>query len=85
MAMAIGTGCTLPLLEVSMWSWQTSLTGLCLIVLAVFNAIKTIVDGNPTTNPDWNIAIAEIVTGIGLIFARDNNKSSQMLKVGPKT
>lgn len=65
-------------------SWQTTVTGICLISLAVINSAKLLVDGDTATNPDWNMTMAEILTGIGLIFARDNNKSSEAVGVKGK-
>lgn len=63
-------------------SCQTTGTGVCLIMFALFNAVKLLIDGDSATNPDWNITLAEIMTGIGLFFARDNNKTSEMVGAG---
>ena len=58
-------------------SWKTSITGIITIVVAILNALKLLVDGDPTTNPDWSLLIASITAGLGLLFARDNNVSSE--------
>lgn len=58
-------------------SWKTTMGGVGAILAAVGGALNLMFDGNPATNPDWTIVIAAVTTGIGLIFARDNNKSSE--------
>lgn len=58
-------------------SWKTTLGGVGAILAAVGGALNLMFDGKPETNPDWTIVIAAVTTGIGLIFARDNNKSSE--------
>lgn len=59
-------------------SWQTSMAGLSAITVAVFSMIiQPLTDGNPETNPDYNVAITAIIAGIGLLFARDDNKTSE--------
>lgn len=60
-----------------MKSWKTTTAGICTIVSVVAGIIKAIVDGDPTTNPDWGVAIAAVTTAFGLIFARDNNVTSE--------
>ena len=67
-----------------MRSWQTTTFGILTIVSAVTGAVALLLDRNPETNPDWNsvfntvmIAMSLIFSGIGLIRARDNNKSSK--------
>jgi hypothetical protein len=34
-------------------------------------------DSDPATNPDWSVVIATVTAGFGLLFARDNNVSSE--------
>lgn len=34
-------------------------------------------DADPNTNPDWTALIAAVTAGVGLIAARDNDKSSE--------
>lgn len=60
-----------------MKSWKTTVAGICTILATVATLVKAIVDGDPTTNPDWGVAIAAITTAFGLIFARDNNVTSE--------
>ena len=65
-----------------MKSWQTTVAGVLTIVVAVGSAVLAIVDNDTMTNPDWAIVMAAITAGIGLIFSRDNNKTSE--SVGAK-
>jgi len=60
-----------------MKSWQTKLTGIATVVVAVGNALIAQFDGNLATNPDWGVVIASITAGIGLFSARQNNVTSE--------
>lgn len=68
-------------------SWKTTSAGIGMIVVAFFTMIlEPLTDEDPKTNPDYNKAIAAILGGIGLIAARDNDKTSEETgaKVGEK-
>lgn len=52
-------------------SWRTTALGITTIVTAVAGLVQAFLDNDPATNPDMTVAIAAIVSGIGLIFARD--------------
>jgi ABC-type Mn2+/Zn2+ transport system permease subunit len=58
-------------------SWKTTLFGVCTILSALSGVGISLLDGNPATNPDWSVVVTACITGFGLIFARDNNKSSE--------
>lgn len=60
-----------------MASWKTTVTGICTIVVAIGAAIKALVDGDASTNPDWPTVISAVTAGIGLIVARDNSVTSE--------
>lgn len=60
-----------------MKSWKTTLNGVLLILIAVATAAKALVDGDPSTNPDYATVMAAILGGIGLIAARDNKVTSE--------
>lgn len=62
-------------------SWKTTGTGISAILIAVGSAIAALTDNDPATTADWGALSAALVAGIGLIFARDNDKSSKTLKV----
>lgn len=58
-------------------SWKTNVCGVSAAVVAIGNALIATFDGVDTTNPDWPVVIATIVAAVGLLFARDNDKSSE--------
>lgn len=58
-------------------SWKTSATGISAIVIIIAGAVQLLIDGNPSTNPDWNSVVAGLVSSFGLIFARDNKVTSE--------
>lgn len=58
-------------------SWRTTVLGITTILAALASVAQAIADNDPATNPDFTVAIAAIMSGIGLIFARDNNVSSE--------
>ena len=62
-------------------SWKTSGTGLAVILIAVGTAITSITDNDPTTTIDIGSLVAACLAGFGLLFARDNNKSSEQIGV----
>ena len=58
-------------------SWRTSTLGVIAILSAIANAVKTALDGDPATNPDWPTLVTSITAGWGLLVARDNVVSSE--------
>ena len=58
-------------------SWKTTATGVATILVAVGTAVKALTDGDPATNVNFEVTITAISAGIGLIFARDNNQTSE--------
>jgi hypothetical protein len=58
-------------------SWKTTILGIAGILVAVGTAARALLDGDPATTINIEMTIAAITTGIGLIFARDNNKTSE--------
>lgn len=63
-------------------SWKTTLSGVCAIVTAVAAAVLAFVDDDPATKVEIATTIAAVMAGVGLIAARDNNKSSEDIGVG---
>lgn len=55
----------------SLTSWRTTVLGITTIVAAVAGVVQSMLDNDPATNPDMTVAVAAILSGIGLIFARD--------------
>ena len=60
-----------------MKSWKTTVAGIAGVVAAIASAIQAQFDGNPATVPDWGLVGALLATAIGLLFARDNDKTSE--------
>lgn len=62
-----------------MRSWQTTSYGTCVILIGLLSALKLLLDGDPATNPDWNLVAVAFFSGIGHIRARDNSKSDEQV------
>jgi hypothetical protein len=60
-----------------MVNWKTTTTGIATILVAVGSTLKALTDNDPATVPDYTVLVAAITSGLGLIFARDYNKSSE--------
>ena len=58
-------------------SWKTTSAGIAGIVIAIASCVQAQFDGDPLTVPNYEVALAAVITGLGLIFARDNNVSSE--------
>lgn len=58
-------------------SWKTSALGLSAILIAGGAYLKAASDGDASTVPDTAALVAAVLAGIGLLFARDNSKSSE--------
>ncbi len=58
-------------------SWKTTVLGVVGILAALCGAATALLDGDPATNVDWPTLGTAIATGIGLIMARDNNRTSE--------
>ena len=46
---------------------------------AIGSVLNQLFDGNPATNPDWNVMLPIIFTSLIGIFARDNGVSSEQV------
>ena len=58
-------------------SWKTTAGGVVSVLLAVLNIADGLING---TSIDWTVSIAAISAGLSLIFARDNDKTSEQVK-----
>ena len=71
-------------------SWRTTILGIAALVSAVGLLASTLtaqLDGDPATVPNWDAAwtvIAAALSGLGLIFARDNKTSDEQAGAGVK-
>lgn len=64
-------------------SWKTSLAGVASILTGLLALIHS-AQNNTITTSDITVALTAITTGIGLIFARDNNVSSEQVGATPE-
>ena len=55
---------------------KTTLAGVGAILVAVGGALKAIFDADPSTNVDLTTTIAAVTAGIGLIMAKDADKTA---------
>jgi hypothetical protein len=53
---------------------NTTFAGIGAILVAVGGVVTAIFDGDATTVPDWTTAVAAVMAGVGLIFAKDAKK-----------
>lgn len=59
-------------------SWKTSLSGvLTILVAAITYVIQPMLDADPLTVPQWGPVLATVSAAAGLLFARDNNVTSE--------
>lgn len=58
-------------------SWKTTTLAILALVIAVSSAAYAVLDGDPTTNPDFGaLGAAATAASVGL-FARDNGVTSE--------
>lgn len=50
---------------------NTTIAGIGSILVAVGGVLTAMFDGDAATVPDWTTAVAAILAGVGLIFAKD--------------
>jgi hypothetical protein len=58
-------------------SWKTSLAGIAAVGVVLFAALEMQFDNNPLTVPNWGAVVGAMIAGVGLLFARDNDVSSE--------
>jgi len=56
---------------------KTTVAAIAGIFVAVGYVVFTFFDGDPETMPAWEMVFGVLMPSIGLLFARDNNKSSE--------
>jgi hypothetical protein len=59
-----------------MSSPKTTIAGIGAVLVAVGSALVAMFDADPLTVPQWDVVIAAVLAGIGLIFAKDSKASA---------
>jgi hypothetical protein len=62
-----------------MKNYRTSLFGTGGIVIIVVNVVSMLLDGDPTTNPDWSVTFAALMPSIAALFSRDAKVTSKSM------
>jgi hypothetical protein len=58
-------------------SWKTTLCGILSIAAAAITlVVLPLVDADPLTLPNYTAFVAALTAGVGLMYARDNDKTS---------
>ena len=63
-----------------MTSWKTTTAGVGALIALIGTTLNQLFDGNPATNPDWNLVLPLIFTSLVGIFARDNTVTSAQVQ-----
>lgn len=58
-------------------SWQTTALAIAALMSLWGNALTLLLDGDMTTNPDWNLIVPGTFLGLVGIIARDSIKRSE--------
>lgn len=64
--------------------WKTTVAGICLILSAILGMVSTLLDGDPTTNPDFQQVFATIIAGVaglGFVMSADSKKTKMLILV----
>ncbi len=66
-----------------MKSWKTTVSGILSIIAAGITLVAIpVLDSNPLTVANYEAFAAAVIAGVGLIAARDNNVTSEMVGAG---
>ena len=60
-------------------NWKTTGAGVAAILIALSAALTAFTDGDPTTTIDFASLLASVIAGVGLICARDGDKTSEAI------
>jgi predicted Co/Zn/Cd cation transporter (cation efflux family) len=51
---------------------KTTIAGWLTFAVALLSAAQAVLDGDPTTTPDWAIVLGALTTALGLMFSKDS-------------
>jgi uncharacterized membrane protein YhiD involved in acid resistance len=60
-------------------NWKTTGAGVAAILVAVSAALTALSDNDPATNIDFALLVSSVIAGVGLICARDGDKTSESI------
>lgn len=60
-------------------NWKTTLAGIGVLLASIGMAMQSHFDSNAETVVSWEVLFASVAGGIGLIFAKDGDKSTAQL------
>ena len=60
-----------------MKSWKTTAMAIIALVIACLQGFVAFIDDDAATSPNWTLIGTTLMTTIGLLFARDNNVTSE--------
>lgn len=60
-------------------NWKTTGAGVAAILVAVSAALTALTDGDPATTIDFSLLLSAVISGVGLICARDGDKTSEAI------
>ena len=52
-------------------SWRTNAAALILALSAILNAAGAMLDADPSTNPNWDLLLAQVGGAWGFLHAKD--------------
>jgi hypothetical protein len=65
------------MLRAALNSWKTTTVAFLLAANAIGSALVAVLDSDAATNPDWNLVVSLVAAAVGMLLARDADKSSQ--------
>jgi hypothetical protein len=60
-------------------NWKTTGAGVAAILVALSSALTALSDNDPATTIDFASLLAAVIAGVGLICARDGDKTSEAI------
>ena len=60
-------------------NWKTTGAGVAAILVALSAALSALSDNDPATNIDFALLVSSVIAGVGLICARDGDKTSEAI------
>ena len=58
-------------------SWKTTMVGVLVFVESLARNLSHLLDDNPDTVADWNLVILAATAMVGLMLAKDGDKSTE--------